>query len=156
MPALNDVSIVIPTHDRLPLLREAIRSASLQSVDPQIIVVRSNGESAAENLGLEFPGIMVIECSGERAASRNAGCDRATGDWVLFLDDDDLLLPGALEVLLSAARPHNADAARGTRIDFADGHATPDAQGDEPAFEHFLASDDLVIGAEIQIGRAHV
>jgi hypothetical protein len=145
---LTDVSIVIPTHERFVFLREAVRSARAQDGDPEIIVVRSNGDSAAGELESEFPRINVLECDGERAAARNAGCRAATADWVLFLDDDDLLLPGALSSLLGAARAQRADVIRGARVEF-EGEAPPRPPVEASATAWLLERDDLITGAEI-------
>ena len=148
MAALPDVTIVIPTHDRLPYLRQAVASALAQAVKPEVIVVRSKGELAAGSVDREFPDIVVLTCAGERAASRNAGLAIATGDWVLFLDDDDLLLPGALETLLAAAHRHRADVVRGARLVF-DDDTMPDVVAGVTPVERSVSREDLIIGAEI-------
>jgi glycosyltransferase involved in cell wall biosynthesis len=65
----------------------------------------------------------------ERAAARNAGLRAARGTLVMFLDDDDHLLPGALERMATALRLHpEAIAVAGVRVDLygaSRGHAYP-------------------------------
>lgn len=148
MSALADVTIVIPTRGRLRYLRQAVASALAQTVQPEVIVVRSNGDLAAGTIHREFHDIVVLECAGERAASRNAGYEIATGEWVLFLDDDDLLLPGALETLLAVAKRHRADVVRGSRVVF-DDDIIPDVVVGVNPVEHTVSREALIIGAEI-------
>ena len=91
------VSIIIPYIDELDYLEEAVHSARHQlGVEVEIIVV-CNGSSAA------FPGhlcfkeeegiIFIHEPTPGSAAARNTGLHAARGEWVQFLDVDDLLLP---------------------------------------------------------------
>lgn len=59
-----------------------------------------------------------------RPAAANAGLDAATGDWITFLDDDDLLLPGHLSGLVAAhaAAPQAGVVYSYARAVFASGH----------------------------------
>jgi glycosyltransferase involved in cell wall biosynthesis len=90
------VSVVIPTLDRPPLLRQAVDSVLRQSCPVDQIVVVDDGSKSTEGLaelGRLSPAIEVIR--GTRtlgpAAARNIGLEHATGEFVCFLDDDDLL-----------------------------------------------------------------
>lgn len=56
------------------------------------------------------------------SAARNAALDRATGEWLVYLDGDDLLPAGALETCERAIRANpDADIIRGRKLDFNDG-----------------------------------
>jgi hypothetical protein len=107
------VSVIIPTHNRSALLSEAVDSVLAQADEVhEIIVVDDRSEephrSAVRALAQRSPLIRVHEMPvhGERSRARNEGLTRATGDYVLFLDDDDLLDAGAIA---SALRSFAAD-----------------------------------------------
>lgn len=79
------------TLDRWATTTGAIRSAMAQ-VPPagEIILVVDHNPALYERARLELPGVAVVESTGTRGLSgaRNTGLDLATGDFVLFLDDD--------------------------------------------------------------------
>ena len=104
------VSVVIPTRNRSRLLAEAIRS--VQAIDgPDLnleIIVVDNGstddtEQVARALGTNY----LRATKPGAAATRNVGIRAATGEFIAFLDDDDVWLPGHLrpQLELLTARP---------------------------------------------------
>ncbi len=98
------VSLIIPTFNRPQLLSRAIESALAQSVqDLQVIVVNDAGLDVANVAS----GATYLSLKKNRglAGARNAGLELAIGEYVAFLDDDDLLLPNHLENLLKRATP---------------------------------------------------
>ena len=101
------VSIIIPTHNRRRLLQETIDSVLAQSYRHwELIVIddASEDETWPWLRGLQDARIQAFrfEEHNERTRARNRGLDVAKGDFVLFLDDDDLLPPAALQAHLSA------------------------------------------------------
>jgi glycosyltransferase involved in cell wall biosynthesis len=103
-----EASVVIPTRDRWPLLRaHAIASALAQdAIDFEVIVV-DDGSSDETETGLaelEDPRLRVIRHDASKgvAAARNAGIADARGEWVAFLDDDDLWSPRKLRAHIDA------------------------------------------------------
>lgn len=92
------VSVIIPTRNRPVFLRAAIDSVLAQTHPvTQIVVVDDASEcdgGFAELVG-RAPSVELIRCPrrGGPAAARNLGLGRATGEYVVFLDDDDLLAP---------------------------------------------------------------
>ena len=98
------VSVVIPTRDRAALLREAL--ASVREIEgPDLvldIIVADNGSNdETPEVAREFGARLVRAVRPGAGAARNAGLRAATGEFVAFLDDDDVWLPGHL-------RPHLA------------------------------------------------
>ena len=91
------VSVIIPTYNRSALLMEAVESVLAQTHPIHEIVVVDDGSDASHRNALKeltrrSPLIRVyLLPHGERSRARNEGLARATGDFVLFLDDDDLL-----------------------------------------------------------------
>ena len=91
-------SVIVTTHDRANLLRRAIRSIKAQhGVSVQTIVVSDRTcQATYAVVASELSGSDVFaQRSGEPgpAASRNLGMTLATGDNIVFLDDDDALSP---------------------------------------------------------------
>ncbi len=108
------VSIIIRTKDRPHLLREALKSLAEQSYPwIEAIVVNDGGEDVSfvvEEFGPNLYQLVYVqhERNRGRAAAANTGLKIATGEWVGLLDDDDLLLPHALETLLSFSKAAQA------------------------------------------------
>ena len=100
-------STVIPTVGRLSLAR-AVTSVLQQEFhhdDFEIIVVNDSGESLPYEGWHACPRVRIIETKHrERSVARNTGAAVARGTYLHFLDDDDWLLPGALEALWQTAR----------------------------------------------------
>jgi glycosyltransferase involved in cell wall biosynthesis len=119
------VSVVIPTHNRLPLLREAVAAVAAQTFDDWelIVVDDASADGTWEWLtGVDDPPLtpLRLDRNGGRSAALNRGREDANGDLLMFLDDDDLLRPEALATLVGALRDHpQAVAAVGARFRFA-------------------------------------
>jgi glycosyltransferase involved in cell wall biosynthesis len=94
-------SIVVPTFNRSQRLVQTVRSVLDQSLaDFELIIVDDGStDQTIELLGRINDGrIQVLHQSNQGAsAARNAGATRATGQWLVFLDDDNAVLPGWLE-----------------------------------------------------------
>lgn len=95
------ISIIIPTHERYSLLQDAIASIKYQSYsDYEIIVVDdcSNDYRYKELQNRnDIKYFRLSSRSGFPGAVRNFGVSKAIGEWIAFLDDDDIWLPNKLE-----------------------------------------------------------
>ena len=96
------VSIVIPTHNRAALIGRAVRSALAQSErDIEVIVVDdgSRDDSAALLAAIGDPRLRVVRHDSNRGipAARNSGLAAARGEWLAWLDSDDLARPRRIE-----------------------------------------------------------
>lgn len=104
-------SIVIPTHNRAEMVRETIESALYfcQDGEHEVIVVNDGStDHTAEVLASYGDRIRVVPVKhGERARARNTGVEAARAPFVLFVDDDDVLLPDGLPALEMAAATAN-------------------------------------------------
>jgi GT2 family glycosyltransferase len=108
---LTSISIVIPTRNRRTLLAQTIDSILGQTLaNWELIVVddASEDDTFAYVSGLGDPRIRVIrlEQHAERSAARNIGLDLASGEFILFLDDDDLLIESGLQTHVDAFASH--------------------------------------------------
>ena len=104
-----DVSVVIATRDRWPTLsRSGLPSAlSQRDVEFEVVVVDdgSTDETRARLADFEDERIRVVrnEIPLRLPGARNAGIEMARGEWLAFLDDDDLWSPRKLRAQLDAA-----------------------------------------------------
>jgi glycosyltransferase involved in cell wall biosynthesis len=106
------VSVIIPTRNRPQLLAEAIRSVQAQTFTDYEIVLSVNGPenpSTAQILAIGASHRIVRIAQEGLAVALNAGIGIARGEWLAFLDDDDLWEPDRLEAALKTARETNAD-----------------------------------------------
>jgi glycosyltransferase involved in cell wall biosynthesis len=103
MPDL--VSVIIPTYNRWPMLREAIDSVLTQSYRGFEVVVVDDGseDGTAEKLPAQYGAAVRVVAQARRgvAAARNLGVKCARGGYLAFLDSDDLWRPRKLEVQIT-------------------------------------------------------
>ncbi|MDE2921687.1 MAG: PIG-L family deacetylase [Acidobacteriota bacterium] len=100
------VSIVLRTYNRPRRLAEALGSLARSTYrNVEAVLVNDGGRPPKVPEGFPFPLVRVEhESNRGRAAAAQAGVEAATGDWIGFLDDDDLLAPEHLESLTSMLR----------------------------------------------------
>jgi glycosyltransferase involved in cell wall biosynthesis len=110
---LENVSAIIPTYHRPTEVVRAVQSVLAQSHRPVEIIVVVDGRDDAtvrtlRSMNERTLRVLVPDRNLGNASARNFGVSHATGEWVAFLDDDDLWMPDKLQVQLEAARraPH--------------------------------------------------
>jgi glycosyltransferase involved in cell wall biosynthesis len=98
------VSVIIPTFNRPAFLEEAVQSVLAQKFsDYEIIVIDDGSEGRfqerIQDLRRFYAQLSVYRLPSNKGASvaRNFGLRKSKGDYILFLDDDDLLHPEMLE-----------------------------------------------------------
>lgn len=86
-------SVIVPTHNGADRLDSSLSSVSMQTYrNYELIVVCDACTDRSAEIASKYAD-QVIEVNHRRdGLSRNAGLDAATGDWILFLDDDDWFL----------------------------------------------------------------
>jgi glycosyltransferase involved in cell wall biosynthesis len=87
------ISVIIATYNRRELVEQAVRSVLEQSQPVHEIIVVDDGSSdgTAEHLCQTFPGIVILrQANSGESVARNRGIAAASGEWIAFLDDDDL------------------------------------------------------------------
>ncbi len=104
------VSVVIPTHNRSKLLKEAVESVlalPCREYDLEVIVVDDGSTDDTPQLVQNYPVKYRRISAKSAAAARNEGIHTATGDFIAFLDDDDVWLPENItpQLDLLMARP---------------------------------------------------
>jgi glycosyltransferase involved in cell wall biosynthesis len=104
-----EVTVVVPTRNRSSLLTETLRSVlRQQAVNLEVIVVddASTDSTPAAVAALGDARIRLIrhETPAGVSTARNHGAEEARGDWLAFLDDDDLWAPDKLAKQIAAGR----------------------------------------------------
>src|SRR5690349_4880587 len=99
------VTIVIPCFNYSQYLGKAIRSVQAQQYSPFEIVVVDDGSTDESATVAKRAGVRLIQQrNAGLGAARNAGLAAASGEFVIFLDADDELLPDALASGVAALR----------------------------------------------------
>jgi hypothetical protein len=101
-PRKRTVSVVIPTYNRADAVSTAIDSVLSQDLAPDEVIVVDDGSTDNTRAVLSGYGNRIIaihRVNGGAGAARNTGVAQASGDWLAFLDSDDLWLPGRLAAL---------------------------------------------------------
>jgi GT2 family glycosyltransferase len=115
-PATPLVSVLVRTTGRPAVLREALCSVARQTYPAIETVVVEDGPPAAQSLiATEFGELQVVyRATGRRTgrcAAGNLALSLASGEYLVFLDDDDLLYADHVEVLVDAVQRQGALAA---------------------------------------------
>jgi glycosyltransferase involved in cell wall biosynthesis len=102
-----DVSVIIPTYNRISMLEEALVSVLYQDFDGvvEIIVVDDNSsDGTSEIVSQKYPNIRLISLKHNVGAyvARNLALKEARGKYIAFLDSDDLWETNHLKTQLAA------------------------------------------------------
>ena len=105
---LAPISIIIPTYNDAYFLERCLKSVQDQSVQPLEIIVVDDGSDSEDAYNLVHSDIfktlnlkfLKIKNSGPSTA-RNQGHGISKGEFILFLDADDLLPPNSLKLYLN-------------------------------------------------------
>jgi len=101
------VSVIIPTYNRAMICKAAVESVLSQTHGNVEVVVVDDGskDNTREVInGLDKRVKYIFKVNAGVTAARNTGLEAATGDYIAFLDDDDIWFPWKLEAQLSVLR----------------------------------------------------
>ncbi|HEX6370750.1 MAG TPA: glycosyltransferase [Longimicrobium sp.] len=125
-------SAIIPCRDSAPFIRRALRSVAAQTVAAGEVILVDDGSvdgtaEIAERTGI--PTRIVRARFGNAALARNLGAEQATGEWLAFLDADDVWYPHHL-ARAAAVLGEGGTSAHLARVDYVDASSrvvrTPD------------------------------
>jgi glycosyltransferase involved in cell wall biosynthesis len=152
------VSVVIPCHNQARFIADAIESLRAQTYSEFDVIVVDDGSTDGSADIVERFGVPIVRQErGGPAAARNAGFRATTGDYVVFLDGDNMLERHALEANLHAFEDHPESAFVGGRYRYIDergGHRpssvlpdpkTPDDHYAALLSENYFGSPDNVM-----------
>lgn len=117
---MSSISIIIPAYNQGEYLEDCLDSAYNQTMQAHEILVINDGstddtrEIAERYMFKEFPMIespvrVINQVNKGLPSARNTGIMNATGDYILFLDSDDMLVENAIEILTRQITETNAD-----------------------------------------------
>jgi glycosyltransferase involved in cell wall biosynthesis len=93
------ISVVIPCYNQGHFLDEAVNSAVSTVYQVEVIVVDDGSTDETPAVAARCGGVRYVRQENRGlAAARNRGLETATGDLVIFLDADDRLMPGGIDV----------------------------------------------------------
>lgn len=103
------VSVIIPTFNRAALALQAVQSVLAQTFsDYEVIVVDDGSSDETKEVLAAFAKLPRFQYhyqpNSGRSAARNHGIELAQGEFMMFLDSDDMLFPDALAKLYEAAQ----------------------------------------------------
>ncbi len=113
------ISVVVPIYNVEEFLGECLRSVEAQTVaDLEIVLVDDGSTDGSVAIAQEFVGRdprfkLVSQENAGLSAARNTGTAEASGEFLVFLDSDDVLPPNAYELLLGALTASGSDFATG-------------------------------------------
>lgn len=139
-----DVSVIVPAYNAERYITECMDSVLSQAGGHRIQLIAVNDRSTDRTGELlsryrELPDVTLLELhrGGSAARARNEGLLHAVGRYILFLDSDDVLAPGAIDSLLRAAGRLEADVVQG-------GWQYIDEDGTRGAFQRY--ADAVYVG----------
>ena len=114
------ITIVTPSYNQGQFLEETIRSVLLQGY-PNLEYIIIDGGSTDNSVEIirkyePFLSYWVSEKDRGQSHAINKGFSRATGDWVAWLNSDDIYLPGALHTVASIVQQQNPQWVVGTTL----------------------------------------
>ncbi|MBI3978484.1 MAG: glycosyltransferase family 2 protein [Chloroflexi bacterium] len=101
------VSVIIPTYNQAQYVGQAIESALGQTYgNTEIIVVNDGSTDEAFDVVARYGErvCQLVQSNAGLAAARNSGIRRARGEYIAFLDSDDVWLPGKLAAQMAVLR----------------------------------------------------
>ena len=102
---MPEISVIITTHNRPQTLRRAVESARAASKrEIEVVVVDDASSEETASVYRSIPGINYVRADSNQgvAGARNLGILASQGEFLNFLDDDDLRLPGSLDLQFEA------------------------------------------------------
>jgi GT2 family glycosyltransferase len=104
----RELSILIVSYNTRELTLECLRSVERETrADHEILVVdNASRDGSADAVRAEFPGVRLFALSENLGFARgnNLAAERASGEWLLLLNPDTVVLDGAIDRLLAFAR----------------------------------------------------
>ena len=115
------ISVIIPCFNAEPWIRQTLQSVISQGLDNMEIIVIDDGstDESANIVEKDFTFVRLIRTKNQGASkARNLGTEISKGEFIQYLDADDLLAPDKLKIQMEALRNSDADIAYGNWQEF--------------------------------------
>lgn len=100
-------SVIVTANNAEKYIRKGLEAIRGQAfTDYELIVVADSCTDGTADVALEFTDLVFCTDFHSCGGARNTGLDNATGEWVLWADDDDWYLPGAFGMIAEEIRKH--------------------------------------------------
>ncbi|MCA9388845.1 glycosyltransferase [Candidatus Berkelbacteria bacterium] len=105
------ISVIIPVFNSAETIAKALESVVKQTMQPAEIIVVDDGSTdqtarIVKSFQAKIPIRYHYQSNKRQAAARNLGASQAKGDWLAFLDSDDIWLPNKLAVQLEQLKKY--------------------------------------------------
>jgi len=125
-----DVTIAIPVYNVVKFIKPTLQSAFLQTTDNYEILILNDCSTddsvyVIQQLAEDSKALLTIYNSGHNCGvgvMRNKAIELAQGEYLYFLDSDDIMTPNCLELMLSEARKYDSDLVIGSHVDVRGNH----------------------------------
>lgn len=122
------LDIIVPTYNAEATLGECMDSILGQKTEYafRVILVDDGSTDGTAALADEYAKrenvLALHQADGGAASARNSGIRRSSAPYLMFVDADDRLAPGAIQSLMACAEENDADVAEGGYFNFRDGY----------------------------------
>ena len=117
---MSKISVIIPIYNKVTCIKKTIQSVLNQSYQCiEIICVDDGSTDGSIDVINSFadPRIKLFSKeNGGVSSARNFGIDHSTGEWIFFLDADDIIMPNALEILIGLNKTTGLDVCIGNFV----------------------------------------
>ena len=109
------VSIIVPMYNVGTFARPCVKSLLVQTYENVEILIVNDGstdktvEVIRETAGADSRIKILNKENGGLSSARNYGSERCAGDYVMYVDGDDLIAPNAVELMVGAAREYDVE-----------------------------------------------
>jgi hypothetical protein len=125
---MTHLTIIIPAYNAADYLEPCLRSILEQDTEGRRVQILVADDGSTDDtretmarLTALYPEVTYLPLAhGGVSATRNAALQRAEGEWLMFMDADDMMLPHSLLPLLQAADARQADMVRGALVKMTD------------------------------------
>lgn len=103
------IAVIIPAYNAAKYIAETLQSVLNQTLAPTEVIVVDDGsnDETAEIAESYIPRVKVFRIpNGRQSIARNYGVNRATSEWIAFVDADDLWVPNKLELQMNELARH--------------------------------------------------